>query len=89
MAAEFVSKKTLWEQITTAPASIALAFAVFGVASIIPIMRGTDMFPPEEKEGNLKSGFTVTNELINGRAAMIGFAIVTVFEVVTGHGIFA
>lgn len=88
MAAEFATHKTLWQQIQAAPWIVAATFAIFYVASLIPILRGVELNIDELEEGNFKSGFTVTNELINGRAAMIGFAIVVFYELATGKAIF-
>lgn len=39
----------------------------------------------DENEGGF--GFTSKNELVNGRAAMIGFVMLLVIELVTGQGL--
>ncbi|KAJ7554217.1 hypothetical protein O6H91_06G131200 [Diphasiastrum complanatum] len=39
----------------------------------------------DENEGGF--GFTPKNELINGRAAMVGFSLLLIFELVTGKGL--
>jgi len=89
MFAELSTHHTLWQQIQDAPLAILATFVTLYVASIVPIIRGSNVLPPKEAEGVFKSGFTQTNELINGRAAMLGFAIILGAELIKGTPLFA
>ena len=66
-------------QLAEAPGPILAFSALIAVASIIPIVRGTDKLNDGAGEG-IRPGFNLTNELINGRAAMLGIALVIIFE---------
>ena len=54
--------------------------ALIALASFIPIVRGTKTFDDGGGEGIKPFRFNVTNELINGRAAMLGIALLVIFE---------
>jgi hypothetical protein len=43
-------------------------------------VRGTKLFDDGAGEGIKPFHFNVTNELINGRAAMLGLALLIIFE---------
>lgn len=88
MSAELVSHKSLFEQIQTAPYAIAATFFTIYLASLIPIVRGNKDLPTDLEEGFGKSGFTLTNELILSRSAMLGFAILAGFEVLLQRPLF-
>lgn len=66
-----------------------LAFsALITVASIIPIVRGSAIFDDGGGEGFRPGAFNVTNELINGRAAMLGMALIVLYEAASGAPLF-
>ena len=87
MGAEYVSHQTLAQQLSDAPGGILAAFTIIAIASLIPIVRGSRILDDGAGEAKLGS-FCVTNELINGRAAMVGFAIVGIYEAVVGTALF-
>lgn len=72
MATEFASGLNVIEQFKLAPIPIIGVFLTIWAASLVPLYRGNSI----TKNGS----FNFTNELINGRAAMIGFAIMVVVE---------
>lgn len=82
LVAELFSGKTLASQFQLA------TFPVFGVvssvwlASLIPLFIGTK----QPLEGGF---FNFKNELINGRAAMVGFGCMLAFEMYRGTAMFA
>ena len=89
MGAEYVSHESLVQQVSDAPKAIMIAFTAIAIASLIPIIRGSNILDDGSGEGTYKLGsFNVTNELINGRAAMLGFAIVAIYETATGSPLF-
>jgi hypothetical protein len=79
ISAEASSHITVFEQFKDASLAVVAFSALIMVASIIPIVRGTDFLDDGGGEG-FRPGFNVTNELINGRAAMLGLALLIVYE---------
>ena len=79
ISAEITSHETIFTQFGDAKPQI-LAFSVLiTIASIIPIVRGSAIFDDGGGEG-FRPGFNITNELINGRAAMLGIAMLVLYE---------
>lgn len=80
MAAELATGASVVDQLKKEPAMIFLAFALTIAASLYPVFvrRKNDIVPP----------FTPGAELINGRAAMVGFAALVAFEAFKGHALF-
>ena len=77
VCAELFSHVSVFEQFKRAAGPIFLVGAIIAVASIVPIVRGTNVLDDGQgKEGipgkdGIRPGFNLTNELINGRAAMV------------------
>ena len=73
--------KSVVSQLRIEPTFITLTFVIFMAASLVPLARNVD---PEESEGI----FTPKAEIINGRAAMLGFASLLIIEAVKGTALF-
>lgn len=58
---------------------------LFSLASYIPLVRFQVRMVVDEDVGGF--GFTSDNELINGKAAIIGFLLLIDFELLTGKGL--
>merc|ERR1719454_146152 len=76
LGAEAASGESIFQQVGDAEPSILFAFVMFAAASLIPIFKGVKkerfaIFSPEA-------------EMLNGRAAMIGFALLIAIEAKTG-----
>eukprot|EP00798_Chlamydomonas_sp_ICE-L_P025049 gene25049-biopygen19499 len=80
LGAELSSGQSVLRQIGDEPTLISLTFLLFIVASLVPIN--------ESKKPEAFGPFTPNAELINGRAAMIGFASMLAFEVFNGAAMF-
>ncbi|KAK9828994.1 hypothetical protein WJX72_003297 [[Myrmecia] bisecta] len=78
--AELASGKGVLSQWSAEPTLISLTFFVFIAASIIPFLNNA----PKEPFGP----FTPKAEMVNGRAAMIGFAALLIIEAVKGSALF-
>merc|ERR1719271_822684 len=78
--AELASGKSVVAQMAMGQPQILFHFALFAAASLIPIMKGAK----EEEFGP----FSPKAELLNGRAAMIGFALLLVLEGTSGSALF-
>eukprot|EP01024_Parvocaulis_polyphysoides_P050104 TRINITY_DN4881_c1_g1_i1.p1 TRINITY_DN4881_c1_g1~~TRINITY_DN4881_c1_g1_i1.p1 ORF type:complete len:292 (+),score=75.46 TRINITY_DN4881_c1_g1_i1:97-972(+) len=76
LAAEAASGQSIGAQISVAPIPVAITFITFVVASIVPILKGTQ----EEAVGP----FTPQAELLNGRLAMVGMLSLLVIETSKG-----
>ena len=63
LAAEKVSGLNVFQQVQSAPLAVAAAWAVFIVASLVPILRGQ---PRTNTKGPLSNLFTPDAELYNG-----------------------
>ena len=63
------------------PTGIAAAFVIFMAASLVPLVQPNG-------QGQELGPFTAKAEMLNGRAAMIGFAALLVIEVVKGSPLF-
>lgn len=79
MAAEIRTDETVVKQWAQEPTLILLTFILFAAGSLVPIVSG--------KKESL-GPFTPEAEMINGRAAMIGFASLLVAELVRGTALF-
>lgn len=88
MAAECTSQETFVQQFSDAPLTILAVSALLIVASLIPMVRGSAILDDGGGEGVRPGGFNITNELINGRAAMLGLSIMIAYETVTGAALF-
>jgi hypothetical protein len=67
-------------QAKMAPGPILAVSLLIAVASFISIVRGTKRFDDGAGEGLKPFRFNLTNELINGRAAMLSLALLIIFE---------
>jgi len=86
MGYEIIRGKSLIVQINEAPVLIALTFLTITVASAVPILRGEKR--KDAKEWGGLPAFTADAELINGRAAMVGFAGLVITEALKGGPLF-
>merc|ERR1712224_567158 len=80
LGAEAASGETVFQQIGGAEPSILFAFIMFAAASLIPTLKGVK----KEKFGF----FSPEAEMLNGRAAMIGFALLLAIEAKSGSAFF-
>ena len=86
VGAEVATHQTVLQQFKAAPGLVLAFSAIIAVASFVPLVRGTkwldDGFGEEQQKGlsGVRFGFNVTNELITGRAAMFGMALLLVWE---------
>merc|ERR1712003_19498 len=74
------SGETVFQQIGDAEPSILFAFIMFAAASLIPTLKGVK----KEKF----AFFSPEAEMLNGRAAMIGFALLLAIEAKSGSAFF-
>ena len=88
MGAECTSQETFVQQFSDAPVTILAVSALLVVASLIPMVRGSAILDDGGGEGVRPGGFNITNELINGRAAMLGLSIMIAYETITGAALF-
>merc|ERR1712003_238327 len=80
LGAEASSGETIFQQVGDAEPSILFAFIMFAAASLIPIFKGAK----KEKF----AFFSPEAEMLNGRAAMIGFALLLAIEAKSGAAFF-
>jgi hypothetical protein len=80
MAAELSSGEGVLKQWSDEPTLIALTFILFSAGSLVPMLRGST--------GQKLGPFTPQAEMLNGRAAMMGFASLLAFEAVRGAPLF-
>lgn len=66
------------------PTGIFLAFVLFAAGSLVPLLSGSPASVQAQKIGP----FNRDAEMLNGRAAMIGFASLLVIEAVKGTPLF-
>merc|ERR1712241_1386153 len=78
--AEAASGESIFQQVGDAEPSILFAFIMFAAASLIPIFKGVK----KEKF----AFFSPEAEMLNGRAAMIGFALLLAIEAQSGSAFF-
>lgn len=76
LGAEFASGESVLRQLADEPTGINLLFVLIIIASVVPALSKT----PREAFGP----FTPNAELINGRAAMLGFASLLAIELARG-----
>jgi hypothetical protein len=69
------------KQFSEEPTGIVAAFVIFMAASLVPLVQNG------AREQSL-GPFTPNAELINGRAAMLGFASLLIIEAVKGSPLF-
>jgi hypothetical protein len=74
--AEVYTGQPIIGQLAEQPIAVGIAFALFIAASLIPLLKRSKV----EQAGP----FTPSAELLNGRAAMLGFAALLVTEKLTG-----
>merc|ERR1719380_368921 len=80
LGAEASSGESIFQQIGDAEPSILFAFIMFAAASLIPIFKGVK----KEKF----AFFSPEAEMLSGRAAMIGFALLIAIEAKSGAAFF-
>ncbi len=80
LGAELSSGQSVLRQIGDEPTLINITFLLFIAASLIPMFQN--------KKPEAFGPFTPNAELINGRAAMIGFAALLAFEATQGAALF-
>jgi hypothetical protein len=78
LGAEFASGESVFKQIAQEPTGIIIAFGIFIAASFAPLLAGKG--PAAESLGP----FTAKAEMLNGRAAMLGFAALVAIEALKG-----
>jgi hypothetical protein len=81
VGAELSSGETVFSQVSgNGSVWIAFTFVLFAGASLIPMLKGakSEAFGP----------FNANAEMLNGRAAMIGFASLLIAEAVRGSALF-
>lgn len=81
VGAELASGTPLLQQFSSATGPVLATFAIFSLASLIPILNGANL---KEALGP----FRPEAELLNGRLAMIGLVALGVVEVVKGSALF-
>jgi hypothetical protein len=80
VGAELSTQESVGTQFAAAPLAILGAGALFAAASIIPMLKGAK----REAVGP----FSPAAELVNGRAAMLGFASLLAVEALRGGALF-
>jgi succinate dehydrogenase hydrophobic anchor subunit len=80
LGAEFASGESVLRQLADEPTGIILVFLLIIIASVVPALSKT---PPETF-----GPFTPNAELLNGRAAMLGFASLLAIEFARGVALF-
>jgi len=94
VGAELTTGQTAYTQFANHPFSVPFHWAVFAVASVLPaFMSDTSLNTIMEaaKEKGMAEGMKRWNadvELLNGRAAMIGFSSLLVIEAIRGQALF-
>jgi hypothetical protein len=82
LAAELSSGEGVLKQWGEEPTGIAVTFVLFAAGSLVPLLRGVGA--ADQKLGP----FTPQAEMLNGRAAMLGFAALLAIEAVRGAALF-
>lgn len=80
VGAEIASHENILQQFRSRPVPILLTVAAFSLATLIPIVRGTDYKP--------FGFFTPGAEIWNGRVAALGLALMILIEACYGTAIF-
>lgn len=80
LGAEASSGETIFQQVADAEPAVLFAFITFAAASLIPMLKGAK----KEKF----AFFSPEAEMLNGRAAMIGFALLLAIEAKSGAAFF-
>ena len=82
LAAEFASGESVLKQLADEPTGIFIVFGLIIAASFAPLLKNS--LPTSESFGP----FTAKAEMLNGRAAMIGFAALVAIELARGSALF-
>ncbi|KAI7836767.1 hypothetical protein COHA_009405 [Chlorella ohadii] len=80
LGAELASGEPVLRQLGEEPTGVFLAVITFAAASLIPMLNSAERKP--------FGPFTPAAEMLNGRAAMIGFAALLAVEAVRGTALF-
>lgn len=80
VGAELASQEPVLQQLREQPTGVVLLVTLFAVATLIPLVEG--------RKPDTVGPFTPEAEVLNGRAAMIGFAALLVIESITGKAFF-
>lgn len=80
-AAEANTGKSTVEQFTCEPTGVFLLIALLAAGSLVPLVKNVEVTG--------LGVFTEKKEMINGRAAMLGFASLLVVEGITGNAFFS
>lgn len=80
LGAELTTGESVVRQLADQPTLIVLTVVLFTVGTLVPVVEGA--------VAKAVGPLTVNAELINGRAAMLGFASLLVVERVTGSALF-
>eukprot|EP00898_Chlorokybus_atmophyticus_P006302 jgi/Chlat1/6673/Chrsp49S06161 len=82
IATEAATGKTVWTQLADNPFPFVIMAAITAAASFIPMTQAMS------KESQAYGPFQVSTEMINGRAAMLGFAALLVTEAISKAPVF-
>lgn len=80
LAAELYSGDDVLQQMSLEPTGINLVFLIIMAGSLVPLFKS--------KTSEMVGPFTPSAEMMNGRAAMLGFASLLVIEAVKGTALF-
>ncbi|KAF5832724.1 chloroplast carotene biosynthesis related protein [Dunaliella salina] len=80
LGAELSTGDSVLRQLAEEPTLISLTFILFSAASLVPAFA--------RRNGDTLGPFTPQAEMLNGRAAMIGFAAMLILESVQGAALF-
>jgi hypothetical protein len=81
LGAELSSGETVGTQFSSIPGPMIFIVALFTTASLIPLAK-------QGKKEVTFGPFTPGAEMLNGRAAMLGFASLLIYEAVKGSALF-
>lgn len=89
LASEWNTGVGVLQQVKAAPIPIAVTFATFIVASIVPSVRGVSPEKADRWDRPLRDLFSEKAEIYNGRLAMIAFASIIGVEAIIGKPFFS
>jgi len=87
VAAEFATGRPVSQQVAVAPVPIAVTFAIFIVASLIPILKGVPRKGGKDWPFGI-AAFTPDAEIVLGRTAMLGFLGLVITEAIKQSPVF-